>query len=79
MRIRHVNINTFKEEGELNHSGLTYRMKIELPKTEQEIFDFIGPVSVPEQLEYLKFHIVRYKYLLEVVGQYFPQNSNCSK
>lgn len=47
-------------------------MELELPITESDIVDFIGPVSVPEQAEYLRFHLVRYRYLLDVVARYFP-------
>ena len=44
-------------------------MEYKLPKTENEILALIGPVSVPEHLEYLKFHAKRYKYLLEVISK----------
>jgi SAM-dependent methyltransferase len=47
-------------------------MELELPVTERDIVSFIGPVAVPEQAEYLRFHIVRYRYLLDVVARYFP-------
>ncbi len=54
-------------------------MKFILPKTKQEILALIGPVSVSEQFEYLKFHAVRYKYLLEVVAKYFPVERSVNK
>jgi predicted SAM-dependent methyltransferase len=49
-----------------------YCMELELPITELDIVRFIGPVAVPEQAEYLRFHLVRYRYLLDVVASYFP-------
>jgi SAM-dependent methyltransferase len=45
-------------------------MEFNLPKTKKEILALIGPVSVAEQLEYLKFHAARYKYLLEIVAKF---------
>lgn len=51
-------------------------MALEFPITEQDILDFVGPVAVPEQAEYLRFHIVRYRYLLDVVGRYLPPASS---
>lgn len=47
-------------------------MALQLPITERDIVGFIGPVAVPEQADYLRFHIVRYRYLLDVVGRHFP-------
>jgi hypothetical protein len=44
-------------------------MEYKLPKTENEILALIGPVSVQEHFEYLKFHAKRYKYLLEVISK----------
>jgi len=52
-----------------------YCMELEHPITEQGILDFIGPVPVPEQAEYLRYHIVRYRYLLDVVGRYLPRTA----
>lgn len=48
-------------------------MELALPVTERDIMRFIGPVPVPDQAEYLRFHLVRYRYLLNIVGCYFPR------
>lgn len=47
-------------------------MELQLPVTERDIIRFVGPITVPEQAEYLRFHIVRYRYLLNVVARCFP-------
>jgi SAM-dependent methyltransferase len=45
-------------------------MEYKLPKNTNEILAQIGPVSVPEQSEYLKFHSARYKYLMNIVAKF---------
>jgi len=59
-------------------------MEYKLPKTENEILALIGPVSVPESLEYLRFHVVRYTYLLKIIdkilsGQIKRDNQHSNK
>ena len=46
------------------------------PKNTQEISALIGPVSNPEALEYLNFHLARYLYLLEIVLKHIPAKTN---